>query len=114
MIERHGRTPIMHRIVEHNGVLYVGGMVADDRSVGMQGQVEQILHKLAGLLTPLGSGKEKVLAATIYVTDLAQKAGLNAAWTAFFGDSLPTRATIGVADLGSADTLVEIVFTASR
>ncbi|MEJ1976408.1 MAG: hypothetical protein WDN49_10200 [Acetobacteraceae bacterium] len=38
MIERHGRTPIMHRIVEHGGVLYVGGMVADDRSVGMQGR----------------------------------------------------------------------------
>ncbi len=114
MIERHGRTPIMHRIVEHGGVLYVGGMVADDRSVGMQGQTEQILHKLAGLLAPVGSGKEKVLTATIYVTDLSKKAEMNTAWTAFFGDALPTRATIGVADLGSADTLLEIVFTASR
>ncbi len=113
MTERHGRTPIMHRVVEHNGVLYVGGMVADDRSADMKGQVTQILAKLEGLLAPLGSGKDKVLAATLYVTDLAQKTGLNEAWTAFFGDALPTRATIGVADLGP-DILVEIVFTASR
>ncbi|MEJ1976409.1 MAG: hypothetical protein WDN49_10205 [Acetobacteraceae bacterium] len=31
-------------------------------------------------MAPLGSGKEKVLTATIYVTDLSKKAEMNAAW----------------------------------
>ena len=43
MIERHLRTPIMHRVVEHGGVLYFGGIVAEDRSASMKGQTEQIL-----------------------------------------------------------------------
>ncbi len=114
MIERHGRTPIMHRVVEHGGVLYVGGMVAEDRSVGMQGQTTQILERLEKILVPLGSGRDKVLSATIYVTDLGTKAEMNQAWVAFFGEHLPSRATIGVADLGSKDTLLEVVFTAAR
>jgi enamine deaminase RidA (YjgF/YER057c/UK114 family) len=114
MIDRYGRTPIMHRVVEHGGVLYVGGLVAEDRSQGMKSQTEQILRRLETILSPLGSGKDKVLAATIYLTDLGMKSEMNEAWVAFFGDHLPTRATIGVADLGSSDTLLEVVFTAAR
>ncbi|CAH2598610.1 RidA family protein [Rhodovastum atsumiense] len=114
MIERHGRTPIMHRVVEYNGVLHVGGLVAEDRSVGMKGQTEQVLQRLEAILAPFGSGRDKVLAATIYVTDLGLKKEMNEAWVAFFGEHLPTRATIGVADLGSKDTLLEVVFTAAR
>lgn len=112
-IQRHGRTPIMHRFVEHNGVLYVGGLVAEDRSQGMKSQTEQVLARFGKLLEDVGSDRSKVLAATIYITDMALKDEMNAAWTAFFGDDLPTRATIGVADLGP-NTLIEVVFTAAR
>ena len=45
MIQRHTRTPIMHRIVEANGVLYFGGIVAEDKSASMRGQTEQILSR---------------------------------------------------------------------
>ena len=34
-------------------------------------------------------------------------------WTAWFGDHLPTRATIGVADLGP-NVLIEVVFSAAE
>jgi enamine deaminase RidA (YjgF/YER057c/UK114 family) len=113
MINRHGKTPIMHRVVEHNGVLYVGGLGADDRSVGMKGQTEQILAKIGKILAERGSDVSKVLAATIYITDMALKNEMNEAWTAFFSaEELPTRATIGVADLG-ADMLIEVVITAA-
>ncbi len=50
MIERHIRTPIMHRVVEHGGVLYFGGIVAEDRSAPMRGQTEQILARIDALL----------------------------------------------------------------
>jgi enamine deaminase RidA (YjgF/YER057c/UK114 family) len=114
MITRHGPTPIMHRVVEHGGVLYVGGIVADDRSVPMKGQTEQILVKIAKILGDYGSGLGKVLTATLYITDMGQKDGMNEAWNAAFAAAdLPARATIGVADLGP-NILIEIVFTAAR
>jgi enamine deaminase RidA (YjgF/YER057c/UK114 family) len=111
-IARHHRTPIMHRVVEHNGILYLGGMVAEDKSLPMGGQTEQALARIGALLEQHGSGKSKVLSATVFVTDLKQKPAMDAAWTAFFGDDLPTRATVGVNELGPG-TLVEIVVTAA-
>jgi enamine deaminase RidA (YjgF/YER057c/UK114 family) len=114
MIRRHARTPIMHRVVEHNGVLYFGGIVAEDRSKPMKEQTEQILERIGALLAENGSDKTKLLAATLYITDMGMKDAMNAAWTAWFGpEDLPTRATIGVADLGP-NTLIEVVVTAAR
>ena len=113
MIERHLRTPIMHRVVAYGGVLYLGGIVAEDRSAPMKGQTEQVLARIGALLAEVGSDKGKVLTATIYITDMARKDEMNAAWTAWIEpDHLPSRATIGVADLGP-DTLIEVVVTAA-
>ena len=113
MIRRHTRTPIMHRVVEHGGVLYFGGIVADDRSKDMAGQKQDILEKVGQLLQENGSDRTRLLAATIYVTDMSQKDAMNAAWTAWFGaDDLPTRATVGVNELGPG-ALLEIVVTAA-
>ncbi|TIW69490.1 MAG: RidA family protein, partial [Mesorhizobium sp.] len=40
MINRHIRTKIMHRIVEHSGTIYFGGVTADDSSLDMKGQTK--------------------------------------------------------------------------
>ncbi len=114
MIERHLRTPIMHRIVEHGGVLYFGGIVAEDKSASMKGQTEQILERVGQLLTQSGSDRTKILSATIFITDMALKDGMNEAWTAWFApEHLPSRATIGVAELGP-NVLIEVVITAAK
>ena len=114
MIERHLRTPIMHRVVEHGGVLYFGGIVAEDKSASMKGQTEQILERVGQLLTQSGSDRTKILSATIFITDMALKDGMNEAWTAWFApEDLPSRATIGVAELGP-DVLIEVVVTAAK
>jgi len=113
MIARHHRTPIMHRVVEHGGLLYLGGMVAEDKSLPMKGQTAQALARIGALLEQHGSDRSRVLSATVFVIDLRQKDAMNEAWTEFFGpDNLPTRATVGVAELGPG-TLVEIVVTAA-
>ena len=114
MIERHMRTPIMHRVVEYGGVLYFGGLVAEDRTVPMKGQTEQILARIDALLTEMGSDRSKILTATLYITDMALKDEMNAAWTAWFApEVLPSRSTIGVAELGPK-VLIEAVFVAAR
>jgi 2-iminobutanoate/2-iminopropanoate deaminase len=111
---RHIRSPIMHRVVAHGETLYFGGMVAEDRSVGMAGQTEQILARMEQMLRECGSDRTKVLAANIFVTDLSLKKEMDEVWVRFFGaENLPARATVGVASLGSPDTLIEVVVTAS-
>jgi enamine deaminase RidA (YjgF/YER057c/UK114 family) len=114
MIQRHFRTKINHRVVEHNGVLYFGGLVADDKSQDMKGQTAQICRKIEKLLIEVGSSNDKLLTAMIYISDFSQKDGMNEAWLEWLpGEHLPTRATIGVAELGE-DTLIEIVVSAVR
>lgn len=114
MIARHIRTKIMHRMVEHNGVIYLGGVVADDCSQDMKGQMQQICNMIDDRLAQVGSSKEKLLTAMIYITDFSQKDCMNEAWVNWLpGEHLPTRATIGVADLGE-DVLVEVVVSAAK
>jgi 2-iminobutanoate/2-iminopropanoate deaminase len=112
-IIRKIRTPIMHRAVEANGFVFVGGTIADDTSVSMGEQTRNILGKVAGYLKEAGTDPTRVVNASIFVTDLSKKKEMDAAWTEFFGDSLPTRATVGVADLGGG-ALIEVVITALK
>jgi enamine deaminase RidA (YjgF/YER057c/UK114 family) len=114
MIKRHIATRIMHRAVENAGVLYLGGIVADDMSLDMKGQTAQICAKIEKLLVDCGSSKEKLLSAMIYISDFAAKDKMNEAWLEWLpAEHLPCRATIGVAELGK-DVLIEIVVTAAK
>ena len=112
-IKRSIRTPIQNRIVEAGGTVYVGGVIADDTAQPMGKQTENILGKIEGYLGEVGLDRKAIVAAQIYVTDLSVKKEMDAAWTGFFGDDMPTRATVGVADLGGG-AVIEVVVTASR
>jgi hypothetical protein len=47
---RYVETPILHRAVVHGETIYLAGMVADDKSLSVGGQMSQILGKLDALL----------------------------------------------------------------
>ncbi|PLU48367.1 RidA family protein [Sinorhizobium medicae] len=112
MTTRHIHTPIMHRVVEHNGIIFVGGTTCDDDSLDMAGQTREILAKLDKYLAEAGSDKTKLLSVTVFITDMALKPQMDAVWKEWLApESFPTRATVGVADLGGT-TLIEIVVTA--
>ncbi|MBT5664581.1 MAG: RidA family protein [Rhodospirillaceae bacterium] len=113
-INRHDLNETMSKVVEHNGVVYVAGNTADDNSVGMKEQTEQVLAKIDGFLAKAGTDKSKLLAATIYVSDMSQKPAMNEAWSAWVDrDNPPTRACVAV-ELGTPETLVEIVVNAAK
>jgi enamine deaminase RidA (YjgF/YER057c/UK114 family) len=102
-----------HEVVAYDGVLYIGGVVAEDTSLDMAGQADDVLRQLAKLLTVSGSGIARVLQVTIYVTDLAERPEFNRVWQRHFQEvNLPARAMIGVADLGRGVKL-ELVATAA-
>jgi enamine deaminase RidA (YjgF/YER057c/UK114 family) len=69
-IIRNIRTPIMYRAVEANGLVFVGGTIADDTSVSMGEQTRNILGKIAGYLKEAGTDMSRVVSASIFVTDL--------------------------------------------
>lgn len=112
-ITRTLRTPIMHRAVEANGFVFLGGTIADDTSASMGEQTTSILGKIAGWLKEAGTDASRIVQASIFVTDLSKKKEMDAAWTAFFGDDLPTRATVQVSDLGGG-AMIEVVVVAAK
>lgn len=112
-MDRLGARTYFHEAVAHGGTLYLSGVVAEDRTAPMKAQTTQALTAARKLLDKHGSSVSKVLTATVYITDFAAKDEMNEAWVEFFSpDQLPTRATLGVADLGEG-VLIEIVLTAA-
>jgi enamine deaminase RidA (YjgF/YER057c/UK114 family) len=102
-----------HEVVAHGGVLYIGGIIAEDTTLDMAGQADDVLRQLSKLLTAGGSSIARVLQVTIYLTNLAEKPDFNRVWQAHFKEiNLPARAAIGVADLGPGVKL-ELVATAA-
>jgi enamine deaminase RidA (YjgF/YER057c/UK114 family) len=113
-IERQELSGHLSKAVEHNGTVYIAGTTATDQSVGMKQQTQQILEKIDGLLAKCGTNKSKLLSATVYISDMAQKAAMNEAWMAWIDvKNPPTRACVAV-ELGTPKTLVEIVVTAAK
>lgn len=113
-IERHDISGHLTKVVEHNGTVYLAGTTAENKSVGMKQQTEQVLAKIDGLLAKSGTNKSKLLSATVYISDMSQKSAMNDAWLAWIDrKNPPTRACVAV-ELGSKETLVEIVVTAAK
>jgi enamine deaminase RidA (YjgF/YER057c/UK114 family) len=102
------------RAVAYNGIVFVGGQTADDRSQDIRGQTQQALAKIEKFLAEAGSDKTRLLTAQIWVKDIkGDFAGMNEVWEAWTApDSAPTRAT-AQCEMGSPDVLVEIIVTAA-
>lgn len=114
MIQRHGPGPYFHAVVEANGMLYLSGVVAADLSSDMATQTRQVLQRIDDVLAGVGSDRSRIVAATIYITDMGLKDQMNAVWAAWSEPQhRPARATVAVADLGPG-VLIEISVIAAR
>lgn len=110
-IRRQPGGKLFSAAVQHDGVVYVAGQVADDLSQGVRGQTEQVLKKIDALLAAAGTNKSKLLSANVWVTDIRNRDEMNAAWTAWADPAnLPARATVE-AKLADPRMLVEIMVT---
>ncbi len=99
--------------VRANGLLYTSGQVGlvpatgELAEGGFEGQVRQTFQNLTAVLTEAGSGFDRVLKATVFITDFANFQTMNAIYSEFFGDHKPARTTVAVAGLPK-NALVEI------
>lgn len=112
-IIRNGPLAMLSRTVTYAGVVYVTGLTAGDKTADIAGQTRQVLDRLEELLVDAGSGKKRLLSASIFLSDLEHKDGFNEVWTSWLAaEDMPARAVIGSSDLGPG-TLIEIVATAA-
>ena len=102
------------RAVVYNGMVFVGGQTADDRSQDIRSQTVQTLAKIEKFLAEAGTDKTRLLTAQIWIKDLERDfAAMNAVWDAWTAPgTAPTRAT-AQCEMGAPDVLVEIIVTAA-
>ena len=78
-------------------------------------QTREVLASIERQLTKLGSNPARILMATIYLTDLADCAAMNAVWDAWIPPgSAPARACVKVAGLVDPGWRIEIALSAAR
>ncbi len=110
-IARYEIGPRLSQAVRHGDTIYVAGQVAEGPTV--KAQTEAILKKIDAALKHFGSHKAKILAATVYLADMATYDEMNAAWDAWVeAGSTPARATVQT-KLARPQYLVEIAAIAS-
>jgi reactive intermediate/imine deaminase len=88
--------------VVHNGVIYVAGQLPLDpgsasREVGsIEDQTRQVLANIRAILEAAGSGLDRVLQMTVYITDIELWARFNATYVEVMGEHKPARAVVPV------------------
>ena len=91
--------------VVHGGLVYVAGQLPADpggRDMAketIEEQVRQTLANVATILDAGGSSLDRILRATVYITDIALWPRLNEAYAEVMGEHRPARTVVPVPEL---------------
>jgi len=111
-IQRFGVTPRWSDKVVHAGVVYLVEVAATPAASFGQ-QVEEIFASVERQLAEVGSGRDRLLQVTIYLTDLANLPAFNAMWEHWLPQgTAPSRACVH-AGLAAPGIDIELVLTAA-
>ncbi|MBB3141852.1 RidA family protein [Halomonas organivorans] len=113
-IQRHDTKARMSRAVIHNGVAYLCGQVAgpEARQGDITEQTESMLARVDALLAEIGSDREHLLSATVYLKDGGDVAAMNAVWDAWVPEGHAPARTCVCAPMPSDELKVEVTVTA--
>ena len=93
--------------------MHLSGMIPEDTSLDITGQVKQALAEIDALLAKGGSDKTKILSAVIWLRDIGDFAAMNAVWDAWVvSGQTPAHATVQ-ARLNDPAMKVEIMVVAA-
>ena len=95
-----------------NGMVYTSGQIgltpSGEMVQGIEAQTRQVLENLKAILKNAGSGFDKVVKTTIFLSDMDNFGIVNGIYAEFFGEHKPARSTVAVKSLPK-EALVEIV-----
>ena len=91
--------------VVYNGLVFVAGQLAIDPKTGerltgsIEEQTEQCLKSISAILQAAGSGLNRVLKMTIYISDIELWGAVNSVYARVMAEHRPARAVVPVKDL---------------
>ena len=110
-IQRFGCGARLSEAVVANGFVFLSGMVPE-QGENITAQTADVLRQIDDWLAQCGSDKSHIVEATIFLVDMADYAGMNAAWDAWVDAvNSPARACVE-AKLAQAKWRVEIKVSA--
>ncbi len=112
-IKRFETQKRMSRAVVHNNTVYLCGQVAKDSTKGIKEQTITTLEKVDELLESVGSNRDKILSATIYIKDMSMFQEMNDVWDNWVNEGFaPARACVE-ARMAREELLVEVSVVAA-
>lgn len=108
------RVPAYSVAIRDGDMVYVSGMTGfvpgtqDIIAGGVSVQTRQTLENIRTTLQSAGATMAQVNECTVFLTDMADYAAMNAVYIEFFPTDPPARATVGVSVLPRAEAVVEI------
>lgn len=104
--------------IEANGFIFCSGQIGIDPEAGalvegIENQTKQVLNNLKHVLEEAGSGLEKVVKSTVYLSDINDYSKMNEIYRQYFTDHKPARAAFAVAAL-PLKALIEIEMVAAK
>jgi len=112
-IQRKHTQKRMSKIVIHNNTVYLCGQVAEDSKKGIGEQTRTMLDKVDALLKEVGSDREHILSATIYIKSMNYFREMNDVWDSWVPEGqAPARACVE-ANMATEELLVEISIVAA-
>ncbi|MEI6857091.1 RidA family protein [Psychrilyobacter sp.] len=112
-IKRYETKKRMSRVVIHNNTVYLCGQVAKDSTKGMKEQTITTLEKIDELLASVGSNKDKILSATIYVKDMSLFQDMNEVWDNWVNEGFAPARVCVEAKMAREELLVELSIVAA-
>ncbi|MBE0462466.1 MAG: RidA family protein [Halomonadaceae bacterium] len=112
-IKRHDTKARMSRAVIHQGVAYLCGQVAgpEARNGDITAQTQSMLARVDALLKEIGSSREELLSATIYLKDGSDFAAMNDVWDAWVPEGYAPARTCVCAPMPADELKVEVSVT---
>ena len=106
-----GSVPTRSRAVVHGGLVYAVA-VSPDKTPSVYDQTRLALAAIDRALADAGTDKTRILTATVFIADMAEKPAMNRAWDEWVSpEDPPLRACLGVTLEG--EDRVEILVTAA-
>ena len=99
--------------IQAGNLLFLSGMLPINPATGefasdeISGQTDQIFKNIKALLNDAGSGLDKVVKTTVFLSDMSHFAAMNEVYSGYFSQPYPARSAFAVKSLPK-NALVEI------